>query len=110
VRRWLGFGLVVVGIVVLCLPFRYTLRSPVQPDEVVGSVVCIPIRDAPRQQPREILYLYDSPDGPASLPVHFCVHTARRRAVVGGMSLVAGAGVLLWERRRRRLVRSSEGS
>jgi hypothetical protein len=108
VRRWLGLGFVAIGIVVLCVPFKYTLASPSQPDEVVGSVDCIPIRDAPRQQPREILFLTDSPDEP--LPVHFCVHTARRRAMAGGMSLVAGTGVLLWERRRRQLLSSSEDS
>ncbi len=107
-RRWLGLGFLAVGIVVLCLPFKYTLPSPAQPDEVVGSVDCIPIRDAPRKQPREILYLTDSPDQP--LPAPFCIPTARRRALAGVMSLVAGTGVLLWERRRRRLLHSSEGS
>jgi hypothetical protein len=106
VRRWLGFGFVAVGIVVLFLPFKYTLPSVVEPDKVLGSVDCVPIRDALWLPPGEGLYLTETP----SLPRAFCVPTARRRAVVGGMSLVAGTGVLRWERRRRRLLRSSEGN
>jgi hypothetical protein len=88
VRRWLGFGVVAVGIVVLCLPFKYTLPSLANPDKVLGSVDCVPIRDALRQPPREGLYLTEN----SSLPRDLCVPTARRRAVVGGMSLVAGTG------------------
>jgi hypothetical protein len=102
VRRWLGFGFVAIGIVVLCLPFKYTLPSA-NPDKVLSSVDCVPIRDALRLPPREGLYLFEN-----DVPRDLCVPTARRRAVVGGMSLVAGIGVLRWERRRRRLLRSSE--
>lgn len=105
-RRWLGFGFVAVGIVVLFLPFKYTLPSLVEPDNVLGSVVCVPIRDTLWLPPGEGLYITEN----SSLPRTLCVPTARRRAVVGGMSLVAGTGVLRWERRRRRLLRSSEGN
>ena len=103
-RRWLGFGFVAVGIVVLCLPFKYTLPPLGEPDKV-RSVLCVPIRDTLWLPPGEGLYIFED-----SLPRIFCVPTARRRAVVGGMSLVAGAGVLWWERRRRRLLRSSESN
>lgn len=100
-RRWIGIGLVAAGVAVLCIPFTHAVTFSGTDHPLRGTAKCVPVRDAFKNPPNQGWFGYAPGSQEIYLGSDVCGPTARRRLVIGALPIGLGAGLLLWERRRR---------
>jgi hypothetical protein len=100
--KWFGVGAMAVGLVIMCVPYRYTVPFEDETGVIEARATCVPLRDLFKRAPDGGWFGYAPDTRSVHLASSFCGPTARRRAALGVFAMVAGAGVLLWARRRSR--------
>jgi hypothetical protein len=100
--RWLGIGALAVGVVIMCVPYRYTVPFRDGAASFRATARCVALRDAFKTTPDGGWFGYAPHARSFDLASSFCGPTARRRVALGVLPMVAGTGILLWARRGSR--------